>query len=446
MSQKEVTRPGLVRAAEQGKITNAEGAAALSLTVRQFRRLRRAYRAEGVAGLLHGNRGRSSPRRLPEALRQKVLALMVGTYAGFNDSHLSEKIQTVEKLEVSREMVRRIRLEAKLPAKRRRRAPKHRHRRERSAREGALVLIDGSRHDWLEGRGPRFSLVGAIDDATGRVLALVVRPQEDLHGYMAMLDAVVRQHGVPLGFYGDRFGALVRTDDHWTLQEELDGRQQPTTFGRVLEKLGVAFTPARSPQAKGRVERLWETLQDRLVSELRLHGLTTPEQVEAFLPQSIAGHNARFARPARDADRAWRSAPRSLGDLLGCSYTRKVARDNTVTIPGRWVQLPPRANGRSWQGCTVEVRECLDGTAVVFHREIVVVRQAAPPGPFTLVHRHGGQARRRCPEIFADPHVPAREPKRKAPANRRGQLTNMRSQAPEHPWRRTFKPQPTDPA
>lgn len=446
MSQKEACRPGLVRAAEKGKITNAEGAAALQVSVRQFRRLREAYRARGVAGLLHGNRGRASPRRSSAELREQVLELMTVKYLGFNDSHLTEKLQKVEKLDLSRELVRQIRVKAKLPAKRKRRAPKHRLRRERAAREGALVLIDGSRHDWLEGRGPAFSLVGAIDDATGRVLALIVRDQEDLHGYMAMLGAVLRQDGVPLGFYGDRFGALVRNDDHWTVQEQLDGRQQPTAFGQLLEQLGVAFTPARSPQAKGRVERLWETLQDRLVSELRLLGLTTVEQVEAYLPQFIAEHNERFARPARDADSAWRSPPGALEDLLGCSYTRKVARDNTVTIPGRWVQLPARARGRSWQGVAVEVRECLDGRAVVLHRGVVVARQAPPPGSFTLVQRQGGQGRRRCPGNFTAPHVPPPEPRKKAPANRRGHLTNMRSQAAEHPWRRSYKPQPSDPA
>ena len=438
MSQKEASRPGLVRAAEKGKITNSEGAAALNMSVRQFRRLREAFRASGVEGLLHGNRGRPSPRRLDGELRQKVLDLMVGKYLGFNDSHLTEKLRKVEKLALSRELVRRIRVEAKLPPKRRRRAPKHRHRRERMAREGALVLIDGSRHDWLEGRGPAFSIVGAIDDATGSVLALVLRDHEDLHGYMAMLETVLRQYGVPLGFYGDRFGALVRNDDHWTLQEQLDGRQRPTAFGQILEKLAAAFTPARSPQAKGRVERLWETLQDRLVSELRLLGLTTMEQVEAYLPQFIVEHNERFAKPARDADRAWRSAPRAFEDLLGCSYLRKVARDNTVSVPGRWVQLPPRAGGRSWQGCTVEVRECLDGSAIVF------VRQAAPPGPFTLVQREGGQARGRCPENFAAPHVLT--PKEPVPAKLPDQTPRRRPPAAEHPWNRSYKLNHSNPA
>ena len=185
MSQKEAPRAGLVRAARDGKITNSEGAAALGLSVRQFRRLRQAYRAEGAEGLVHGGRGRPSPRRLSAEIRQKVVALMLGKYAGFNDCHLTEKLHKVEKLPLSRELVRRLRLEAKLPAKRKRRSPTHRRRRERAGRTGALVLIDGSRHDWLEGRGPAFTLVGAIDDATGQILALAIRAHEDMHGYMA---------------------------------------------------------------------------------------------------------------------------------------------------------------------------------------------------------------------------------------------------------------------
>jgi transposase len=444
MSQKEAQRPGLLRLAESGKVTNSEGASAAGVSVRQFRRWRKAFRAEGVAGLLHGNRGRPSPRRMPAEERERIVRLMVGKYAGVNDSHLTEKLRTVERLPLSRELVRRLRIEAKLPAKRKRRAPKHRSRRERVAREGMRVLIDGSAHDWLEGRGPRFTLVGAIDDATGRILALIVREVEDMHGYLAMLEAVLRQHGVPLEFYGDRFSALVRNDNHWSLEEQLAGEQRATLFGRILRELGVTFIAAQSPQAKGRVERMWGTLQDRLVSELRLLGLTTPEQVSAHLPRLIAEHNASFARPAREAGRAWRAAPRNLEHLLACRYDRKVARDNTVTLPGRWFQLPPRAHGRSWQGCSVEVRECLDGSAFVFHRDVVIARQAPPEGCFTLVHRDGPSARKRCPENFSEPpERSAPAPERPQPRNRRGHLTNMRNQAADHPWRKkAVLPQP----
>ena len=445
MSQKEAPRAGLVRAARDGKMTNAEGARAVGISVRQFRRLRAAYRDEGARGLVHGNRGQPSPRRLAPKERARIVALMVGKYAGFNDCHLTEKLRTVEKLTLSRELVRRLRLEAKLPAKRKRRAPKHRRRRERAARMGALVLIDGSRHDWLEGRGPVFTLVGAIDDATGWILALALREEEDLHGYFEMFGQVLEQHGLPVALYGDRFGALVRNDDHWSTEEQLAGRQSPTQFGQLLEELGVAFIAAHSPQAKGRIERLWETLQDRLISELRLLGLTTTAQVVAYLPTFIAEHNATFAVAAREAEPAWRAAPPHVERLLACRYTRKVSRDNTASIPGRWIQLPARDHGRSWQGCMVEIRECLDGSALVLHHGQVVARQDPPATPFTLVYREGGHARRRCPGNFTPaPPRTAVPPVKTAPSNRRGQITNIRRPEPKHPWkgRNPVPPQP----
>ena len=277
------------------------------------------------------------------------------------------------------------------------------------------MLIDGSTHDWLEGRGPAFTLVGAIDDATGRILALAVREHEDLHGYLTMVGMVLGPHGRPLTFYGDRFGALIRNDDHWTLEEQLAGRQQPTQFGQLLEELGIAFIAAHSPQAKGRIERLWETLQDRLSSEIRLLGLTSSAQVEAYLPQFIAEFNARFAVPARERGSAWRAAPPQLERLLSCRYRRKVARDNTASIPGRWIQLPPRAHGRSWQGCMVEVRDA--STAARW----CCIRVSSwsgrprppPPSPWSIAKAVTGAdaaSRTSCLYPYRRPHHPASRP------------------------------------
>jgi hypothetical protein len=371
---------------------------------------------------------------------------MVDKYTGFNDIHLTEKLRAVERIVISRALVRQLRIAAGLPAKRRRRAPKHHRRREREARAGALVLIDGSTHAWTGPSGPVFTLVGAVDDATGRILALAVREHEDLHGYMEMLRNVLREHGVPVAFYGDRFGALVRNDPHWTLEEQLAGEQDPTAFGQILAELGVAFIAARSPQAKGRVERLWGTLQDRLVAEAGLLGLTTAEQVRDFLPKFIGEYNARFGQLARMADAAWRKAPANLDRLLTCRYARQVSRDNTVTVPGRWIQLPARAHGRSWQGCKVELREGLDGAAWVVHQGEVIVHEAATSTPFTLVHRDSGHARRRCPDNFSSmPPKPAAKAVPPPARNRRGQITNMRTQAPDHSWRKSYK-RPETPA
>ena len=255
-----------------------------------------------------------------------------------------------------------------------------------------------------------------------------------------MLGAVLREHGVPLAFYGDRFGALVRNDAHWTIAEQLAGRQDPTAFGEILEELGIAFIAAGSPQAKGRIERLWGTLQDRLVAEVQRLGLTMADQVRRYLPEFIGEYNVRFGGPARQVDAAWRKAPANLDRVLTCRYIRQVARDNTVTVPGLWIQLPARAHGRSWQGCTVEVREGLDGAAWVLHQGRLIADQASLASPFTLVQRDNGSARRRCPENFARvPAKPTPKPPPPEPRNRRGQLTNMRTQAPGHSWRKSYK-------
>ena len=394
MSRKELPRAGLVKAALAGRITNREGATALHLTVRQFQRLKRRYETGGAPALRHCSRGQPSPRHLPATLCAQIAELLTTTYTGFNDVHLTEKLREVHGLEVCRESVRRIRLGLGRPAKRPRQAPRHRRRREREAASGALIQVDGSPCAWLEARGPYLTLLGAIDDATGAILALRFRPHEDLHGYASLVRELCVTHGLPLALYGDRLNVFVRNDRHWTLDEELHGTQPPTHFGRMLQDLGVAYIAAHSPQAKGRIERLWATLQDRLTSELRLRGLATPEAAERFLPEFIAGFNRRFARPAADSVAVWRRPPRELDRLLSCRYSVAVARDNTVHLGARWLQIPPGPRGRSYAGCRVEVRELLDGRLLALYHGAVLAAQASPSAAFTLVPRRAPSADR----------------------------------------------------
>ena len=184
------------------------------------------------------------------------------------------------------------------------------------------MQLDASLFPWLGDRGPQLTLHGAIDDATGICVALYFRPHEDLHGYATLLRTLCTTYGLPLALYGDRLGVFVRNDAHWTLEEELRGTQDPTHFGRILQELGIGYIAAHSPQAKGRIERFWQTLQDRLVSELRLRGISTLEAANAFLPVFLADLNPRFARAPADAAAAWRPAPRDLAAVLSCRYTR----------------------------------------------------------------------------------------------------------------------------
>ena len=197
--------------------------------------------------------------------------------------------------------------------------------------------------------------------------------------------------------YGDRLNVFARNDPHWTLAEELQGHQDPTHFGRMLQALGIGFIRAHSPQAKGRIERLWGTLQDRLTSELRLRGLSTLEAGNAFLPEFLADFTRRFARPPADATPAWRPVPRDLADLLSCRYQRTVARDNTVHLGARWVQIPRGPRGRSYAGCRVQVHERLDGHLRVVYHDTVLARQPSPDPAFVLKPREGPGQRRRGP-------------------------------------------------
>ncbi len=401
MSRKEAPRIGLLKALVARRVTGREVAAALAVTVRQVWRLKRRFETAGVEGLLHRSRGRPSPRRLAARLRQRVATLLTTTYRDFNDCHATEKLQEVEGLALSRPTVRRLRQALGRPAKRRRRPRQYRARREPRTRMGALVQLDASPFAWLEARGPAMSLHGAIDDATGTVLALHFRPTEDLHGYTTLLRALATDYGLPLALYGDRLNVFLRNDRHWTLAEQLRGAQDPTHFGRMLQSLGIGFIPAGSPQAKGRIERLWQTLQDRLVSELRLQGLATLEAANAVLPAFRADHNRRFARPPARPRPAWRPPPRELPLLLGCRYSRRVAADNTVRLGLRGLQLPPGPRRRSWTGLRVELRELLDGRLVVLHDTHVLATQPSPGPAFVLRPRRGQRAvtrRARAPQ------------------------------------------------
>ena len=446
MSRKEVVRPGLLRALVAGQLTNRQVARALRLSVRQVQRLKARFRAGGAAGLVHRTRGQPSGRRLAPAVRQRVADLMRTVYEGLNDCHLTEKLQELEGLTLCRESVRRIRAALGRSATHPRRPPRHRRRRRPEARTGSLVLLDGSPADWLAGRGPTMTLHGALDDASSEVLALYFRPTEDLHGYAVVFEQVFTTRGLPITCYGDGTTILVRNDPHWSLEEELRGVQDPTHLGQVLADLGIGYIRARSPQAKGRIERLWRTLQDRLTAELRLQGIVTLAAANAFLPLFIADYNRRFARPPADPTPAWRRPPRDLSLVLSCRYTRTVARDNTVTLGPRSLQLPPGPRGRSWAGSRVELRECLDGRLVALANGRALATLPSPGPDFVLVPR-AKPGKMRAQRLRAS-RSPSEQGGRSLPLaqNRatsgRAALAalaaHLRRPAHQHPWRRPF--------
>jgi len=358
----------------------ARAAELLSLSVRQVKRLKKRFREQGEAALAHANRGRPSPRRLPSRVRQAVVRLARTTYAGFNDHHLCEKLGEVEGLSLSRETLRRLLRQAGLGSPRKRRAPSHRQRRLRSAQLGELVQLDGSPHDWLQGRGPRLTALGMQDDATGKILAAQFFPSETAFGYLSLLRQLLQRHGVPLAFYGDRSGIFVRNDDAWTVQEQLAGKRQPPQFGRALAQLGITFIAAQSPQAKGRVERLWGVLQDRLSSELRLAGAVDLDSANAVLRTFLADYNRRFARPPRATPTAWRPAPQNLDRIVCFVHERVVSNDNIVQWQGQRFQIPQQARRFSFAGAKVLLYHALDGRVSLYYGDTRLQHTLATPG------------------------------------------------------------------
>ncbi len=383
MSQRDLHRYHTLRLVLEHRLTGAEAATALGLTERHVWWLLARLRAEGRAGLVHGNRGRPSGRRLPATTQAQIVALARGPYAGLNTAHLTEQLQAEHGLVVSRATVHRLLRAAGVPRPRRRRPVCHRARRPRKAQAGQLVLWDGSPHAWLEARGPACCLVGAMDDATGRLLpGAQFVSAEDTVSYLRLLRTLVGACGIPLALYMDRHGIFRRNDAGWTVAEELQGFQEPTQVGRAIAALGIEAIYALSPQAKGRIERLWNTLQDRLVAELRLAGITTLAGANAFLPGFTVRFNARFARPAADTTPAWRPVPRGLDLDRVCSlYTvATVLNDNTVRIQGTILQIPPGSGGRGYAQARVEVRQLLDGSWRIYHRDRLLVTVAPLAG------------------------------------------------------------------
>jgi transposase len=445
MSVRDARRLGVLEAARRGQITNREGARALGVSLRQFLRLKARLREEGPRALVHGNRGRASPRQLPDSIRERVVDLLQHPEVRLNDCHLADLLAD-EGIAVSPETVRRIRRALGLPSKHRRRPSPHRRRREPAAREGELVLVDGSPFHWLGTEQPSLSLLGSLDDATGKILTLCFRPAEDMHGYAQLLSQLFSTYGLPRVIYGDRTTVFVRNDSHWTLEEELEGRQRPPQLRQGLEELGVGYIPASSAQAKGRIERLWRTVQDRLVAELRLKDYRTVEQAVSYLPTFMQRFNQRFAHPARLKQSAWRRPPRHVERSLCCRYTRKVTRDNVVTVPGCTIHIPAGPHNRSWHRCRVEIRELLDGRLLVLYQGRVIAEEPPPPGEFILRNRHGHDWKPRTTRPSTEPS-PAQEPpdERSRPSRKATTSHEKRPYRPkaDHPWKRRIIPPDT---
>jgi len=361
----------------------------LGVSPRQVRRLRLRFRDEGFGAVVHGNRGRSPVNRTDPALLDRILALTGpgGKYHDLNVSHLQELLAGPEEsIVIGRSTLDRLLRQAGLRKEAVASAPVHRRRRARRPAEGMLLQIDGSPFDWLEGRGPRASLIGAIDDATGKVVFLLFRPTEDQVGYLLLLRTVALDYGLPMSIYHDRH-TILRSPKQPTLEEELAGQTPMSQIQRVMAELGIESIPAYSPQAKGRIERLWGTLQDRLTKELRLAGITALEAANAFLPGFIERYNARFAKAPQDPNSAWVMLPADL-DLnyyFAVRESRKVRADHCISFSGRILQLLPDPKGPGLVEKSVTVHVVPEGDIYLYHaKRPIPYRQVPSSEPVPL--------------------------------------------------------------
>jgi hypothetical protein len=409
----------VVEALGEGRLRQVEAARRLRLCERQVRRILVRYRVQGDAGLVHRGRGRPSNRRLPEALRRRVMGRVVRQYRDFGPTFAAEKLQEREGLVVSRETLRGWMISEGLWTPRRPAKEVHLWRPRRPS-FGELVQMDTSEHAWFEGRPPGREpvLVSMIDDATGRQVKRFF-PSDTTEANLQVLGLWLRRHGRPLALYADR-DSIFQVNRPPSAEEALQGRQAVTQFGRALRDLGIAYIPAGSPQAKGRVERSFQTDQDRLVKELRLRGISTLAGANAYLEaEYVPMLNRRFTVAAASTVDAHRPLNgHDLGAILSVQTVRTAAKDYTVRHGGRRYQIQRRSITGGLRGGRVIVEERLDGTLRLRFRGRYLRFHEVPPAQTPRPPRPGVGA------SGPPPGPPAPTPYR--PGD-------------DHPWRRPFK-------
>ncbi len=416
LTKKALHRLGVVEAVVEGRLKQGPAAEQLGLTARQVKRLVASYRREGAAGLVSRRVGRPSNRRLKESLREAIRALLRERYADFGPTLACEKLREVHGLEVSVETVRGLQIELGLWQPKRRKAARVFQLRERRGRFGELIQIDGSPHAWFEGRGARCTLIVFIDDATGRLVQLRFFPAETTAAYMQVLRAHLEAYGRAVAVYSDRHSIF-----RLTCAEAANGHTL-TQFGRALAALEIEAIHAHTPQAKGRVERANQTLQDRLVKELRLRGIDAMAAANAFLPEFVADYNRRFAVAPSiegDAHRALAHSAREL-DLLLCEHhERMLSKSLSVQYRNVVYQIRHDGPGYRLRGAKVTVCDRDNGEVVLLYDGHEL--------PYTT-YRKGERPTPVTDEKTLNARVDAALARQRRPGNPKPRA--------DHPWRR----------
>ena len=362
-------RSHLVRQTQEKHLSQRQASERLGIGIRQFKRLVRSWKQQGDAGLVSRQRGRASNNRLAPGERERIAVLLRDKYPDFGPTLAVEKLLERDGIAVSAETVRQMQIAMGLWRPKRRRQKRVFQLRERRPRFGELIQIDGSPHAWLEDRGPRCTLIVFIDDATSRLTALHFAPSETTRAYLTALRSHVLAHGRPLAFYSDRHGIFrVNAKD----AASGDGK---TEFGRVAERLAIEPIHARTPQAKGRVERSNQTLQDRLVKEMRLRGIATMAEAEVYLPVFMAAWNRKFAvdpRDAASAHRPWTGSAADLDTMLARREERVLSKALTFRAGGSMYCVKTSGPGTALRGARVTLLHYMDGSMRVHYKDRIL--------------------------------------------------------------------------
>lgn len=363
MSQQEVSRLRVLEQVQQGLIKRTDAAQILQISTRQLRRIERRYEQDGCAGLVHALRGKPSNRRLDPSLVLEAQQIVAKHYPDFGPTLAAETLAERHGIVLSVESVRKLMRDAGLWRAKQKRVPPIHPMRARRPRRGELIQIDGSPHDWFEGRGPRCTLLVFIDDATSDLMTLRFVNAETTTDYLSTLREHILNHGLPMCLYSDR---------HSIFRSSHGENRQPTQFAQALSRLGIEGLQASSPQAKGRVERANQTLQDRLIKAMRLAGINDMEAANAWLPTYIAAHNQKFGvKPAEpeDAHVPYLDGEQALDLALAYREQRKLSKTLSCQYRSQVLQIVAPGHQRRLTGQYVEIIQHLDGTLQVFHNQ-----------------------------------------------------------------------------
>jgi len=417
LTVKEQKRLRMIVELDAGRVTGREAAEVLGLSLRQVWRLLAAFRREGAAGLMHGNRGREPVNKTQRSTRERIQELARGRYRDYNDTHFAEELENKHQIAVSRSTARRLRRAMGQASPRK--------RRERYSQRGMLLQLDGSPHDWLEGRGPWLTLVIAIDDATSEIPAGVFREEEDDAGYFELMWDISQSHGLPQAVYTDRH-TIFRSPKHSTIEQQLTGEPPRSQFGRVMDELAIEMIPAYSPQAKGRVERLFGTLQDRLARALHEANACTQAEANQVLRRFLPEFSVRFSVAPAQPGSAYCPWPQDLKpeELFCFKHQRTVQNDNTISFDGKRLQIPPGPDRISFARARVDVQQRLDGSLAICHQgTTLVVYEPATPGPVRV-----GKF------TPAQPAQPVTQAKLHKPKSSVAKTRTPYKPPPDHPW------------